>query len=195
MNQYRYLRGSRDSYEAIEFDITRRGQYITTCVVSVQLLLAGITAFPCGNGDDCKLTPQQRVEVLEFLQAERQKLRDRYPVKMLAAWRESGLNALEDYCAPGDVVDFTIVEELMNSVPPTTLSGSCAQCGEPFNFEKDEQGRCRDTYATFHRLDGGHWQFDGYCFKGENINRYTGKSSLERRLEEARKEAERHDGI
>ena len=30
MAQYTYLRGSRDSREAVTFDITRRGQYITT---------------------------------------------------------------------------------------------------------------------------------------------------------------------
>ena len=35
MTQYKYLRGSQDSREAVEFDITRRGQYITTCVVDV----------------------------------------------------------------------------------------------------------------------------------------------------------------
>lgn len=58
MTQYKYLRGSQDSREAVEFDITRRGQYITTCVVDVDLLLCGIKAFPCGNGDDVKLTPE-----------------------------------------------------------------------------------------------------------------------------------------
>ena len=29
MAEYKYLRGSRDSREAVEYDITRRGQYIT----------------------------------------------------------------------------------------------------------------------------------------------------------------------
>lgn len=32
MTQYKYLRGSQDSREAVEFDIAGRGQYITTCV-------------------------------------------------------------------------------------------------------------------------------------------------------------------
>lgn len=59
MTQYNYLRGSQSSRETIAFDITRRGQYITTCVVDVQLLLCGIKAFPCGNGDDVKLTARK----------------------------------------------------------------------------------------------------------------------------------------
>jgi len=190
MTQYKYLRGSRDSHESIEFDITRRGQYITTCVVNVQLLLAGITAFPCGNGDDCKLTSQQQVEVLEFLQAERQKLRDRYPVKTLAGWRESGLPTFDDYCSPGDVVDDELVEEMINCVPPVLMLSFCTQAGEAVSHERDERGAYRPTYTTFHRFVGGHWQYDGACFYKENINRYTGKSSLERRLDAARKEAE-----
>lgn len=57
--KYKYLRGSKDSREVFEFDISKRGQYITTCVVDVDLLLCGIKTFPCGNGDDFKLTGQQ----------------------------------------------------------------------------------------------------------------------------------------
>ena len=46
MAEYTYHRGSQNSREAVEFDITRRGQYITTCVVDVDLLICGIKAFP-----------------------------------------------------------------------------------------------------------------------------------------------------
>ena len=35
---YKYLRGSRDSREIVEFDISKRGQYITTCVVDLSLI-------------------------------------------------------------------------------------------------------------------------------------------------------------
>ena len=39
MTPYKYLRGSRDSREVVEYEISRRGHYITTCVVNVDLLL------------------------------------------------------------------------------------------------------------------------------------------------------------
>ena len=68
----KYYRGSKDSYEAVEGDITRRdGTYITTCVINVDLLLCGLTAFPCGNGEDYPLTPEQQLKVLEFIRRER----------------------------------------------------------------------------------------------------------------------------
>lgn len=46
MSQYVYYRGPQSSRETVTFDITRRGQYITTCVPDVQILLCGIKAFP-----------------------------------------------------------------------------------------------------------------------------------------------------
>ena len=36
----------------------------------------------------------------------------------------------------------------------------------------------------------GNRQFDGYCFYKENTNRYTRKSRLEERIDEARREVE-----
>ena len=50
MAQYRYFRGSKDSFEAVGFDVTKDGgsTYITTCVINVCLLLAGVTAFITG---------------------------------------------------------------------------------------------------------------------------------------------------
>lgn len=188
MTQYRYLRGSRDSREAVEFDITRRGQYITTCVVDVDLLICGIKAFPCGNGDDEKLTPEQQLEILETVQAERKRITDRYPVKTYEGWQESGLRTFEEYCFPGDTVDEAVVEHFINSVPPKLMRSTCTQAGEPFSHEGDERGGYRATYATFHRVDGG-WQFDGYCFYGENENRYHRPSRLEERIAEVRREA------
>lgn len=56
--------------------------------------------------------------------------------------------------------------------------------------EVDERGASRPTYITFHDLGGGYWQFDGYCFYKENTNRYTRKSRLEERIDEARREVE-----
>lgn len=192
MTQYRYLRGSQDSREAVEYDITRRGQYITTCVVDVELLICGIKAFPCGNGDDETLTPEQRLAILETVQAERKRITDRYPVKTLAGLRESGLRTFEEYCFPGDKVDDDMVQHFVDSVPPVLLLSFCTQAGEPFSHEEDERGAYRPTYTTFHDLGGGYWQFDGYCFYKENVNRYAHRTRLEERIEEARREVEAH---
>lgn len=98
MAQYRYFRGSKDSFEAVEFDVTKDGgsTYITTCVINVCLLLAGVTAFPCGNGDDIKLTSEQQLEVLEYLQAERKKITEGEAIKSLDGWHKSGLHSWEE---------------------------------------------------------------------------------------------------
>lgn len=192
MTQYKYLRGSQDSREAVEFDITRRGQYITTCVVDVDLLISGLKAFPCGNGDDVKLTAQQRLAILELVQAERKRITDSYPVKTCEGWQASGLSSFEDYCFPGDRVDDDMVQHFVDSVPPVLMLSFFTQGGEPYSNEVDERGASRPTYITFHDLGGGYWQFDGYCFYKENTNRYTRKSRLEERIDETQREVEAH---
>lgn len=181
MAQYHYLCGSRDSRETVTFDITRQGRYITTCVVDVDLLIGGMKAFPCGNGDDEKLSPQQQLDILELVWEERGKITGKYPVKTYKGWQESGLRTFEDYCFPGDVVDGEIVEHFVNSVPPVFMRSTCTQAGAPYSHEKDEQGVYRPTYATFHRItdNGSLWRFDGYCFCGRNENRRSSWSRLE----------------
>ena len=98
-------------------------------------------------------------------------------------------------CFPGDTVDEEMVEYFVNSVPPVLLRASCTQAGEPHSHEQDERGSHRPTYITFHDLGGGCWQFDGYCFEGENTNRIEKtyrQQRFEKRLAEARREAEQH---
>ena len=195
MSQYVYYCGSQSNREAVAYDITRRGQYITTCVVDVQLLLCGIRTFPCGNGDDVKLTAQQRLEILETVQAERKRITDSYSVKTYEGWQASGLPSFEDYCFPGDTVDGELVTHFVNDLPPALMRSTCTQAGGELSCEGDEHGGYKPTYITFHRInaDGGLWRFDGYCFCGENENRVTRKSRLEERIDEARREVEARD--
>ena len=82
------------------------------------------------------------------------------------------------------------VQHFVDSVPPVLMLSFCTQGGEPYSSEVDERGASRPTYITFHDLGGGYWQFDGYCFYKENTNRYTRKSRLEERIDEARREVE-----
>ena len=190
-NGLKYYRGGRDSYEAVEGDITRSsdGTYITTCVVNIYLLISGISSHPCGNGDDYTLTPEQQLKVLEFVQAKRKMLTDRDTVKTLDGWHESGLPTFEDYCFPGDTVDQAIVNHFVNSVPPLTLRSDCTQAGEAYDTQQDpDTGQWRSTYTTFSRLSSSSWRFEGYCFKGQTNNRVEQKTRLERRIEELRRE-------
>lgn len=195
MSRYRYLRGSRDSFEAIEFDLTKRGQYITTCVINTSLLIAGVKAFPCGNGDDISLAPEQRLEVLEYLQAERKKIAEGEEVKSLDDWHRSGL-AWNDYCKPGELVTEDIVDEFANSVPPTTFRSGYVQAGGAYSMEHDDNDIWRDTYTTFtyHGKDSAGrslWLHNGYCFKNGTDNRADTKTSLERQIEAVRGEIEK----
>ena len=191
--KYKYLRGSKDSREVFEFDISKRGQYITTCVVDVDLLLCGIKTFPCGNGDDFKLTGQQQLDILELVAAERRKITSGIEVKTMESWHGSGLN-FDDYCFPGDTVGEDVLDYFVNVVPPVTLRYDCVQAGEEHSSEPDDSGKYRATYTTFHRTGDGRCRFDGYCFKGENQNRVEktySQQRFEKRLAEAREEAER----
>ena len=175
----------------MEADITRRdGTYITTCVINADLLLCGLTAFPCGNGEDYPLTPEQQIKVLEFIRMERKRLTDREKIKTLYGWHMSGLPTFEDYCFPGDVVSQDIVDYFVNSVPPVLMRSNCTQAGEEYSVEKDENGEYRNTYTTFHKEPGGNWIFDGYCFFGSNENRGSRPSKLEMRILEAKRRSD-----
>lgn len=191
MKMYQYYRGSKDSREVVELRVDKRGKHITDCVVDVDLLLCGIKTFPCGNGEDLKLTAQQRVDILELVQAERKKITGGVEVKTMESWYGSGLN-FDDYCFPGDTVGEDVVDYFVNVVPPITLRSDCVQAGEEHSCERSDDGKYRATYTTFHRTGDGLCRFDGYCFKGENKNRVEKTYSQQRfdqRLAEARKEA------
>lgn len=79
----------------------------------------------------------------------------------------------------GTLVDADVVMDAMNALPPACMRSTCAQVGEPYSHETDpETGRWRATYATFRCVQGdfqnGVWEFCGYCFRGETINRKEG---------------------
>lgn len=188
--KYTYYRGGEHAREAVEFEIFDRGQYVTTCVVDVDMLIRGIKAAPCGNGDDYELNSEERLAILELIKEERKKLTS-VDIKTMDGWRNSGLPTFEDYAQPGDTVSQDVVDYFMNIVPPMLMKASCAQAGEAYSFERDDNGRYRNTYTTFHRIGKELWTFDGYCFKGENENREHYPSRLEKAIEEAREETEK----
>lgn len=183
--KFRYSQRSENASEAVEFDIRKpNGEYITTCVASAALLTAGIKSFPCGNGDDVKLTASQHLSLLEYLKEQRTKLRGTGP-KTRAGWHNTGLD-LEDYLLPGDAVDGDMVDYFRNILPPLRDWSSLMQSSEPYSDEKDERGRYCPTYITFDRGEIGGWRYAGLCYAGEARNRVAYKSSLDRQIEAAR---------
>lgn len=185
---FKYYKGGRNCYETVELEISNNGTYVTTCVVNVDLLICGVEVFPCGNGDDFKLNPEQQLKVLEFVQAERRKITEGKTIKTLDDWRKSGLRTWEDFCKPGELVTEDIVDEFVNSVPPVTLRNGIVQAGEAYSTQPDENGALKNTYITFTYLDKDSagrslWRFEGYCFVGQTNDRAQVKTSLERRLD------------
>lgn len=190
----KYYKGSVNSRESVEIDVLEEnGDYITTCVVDVGLLVCGISGFPCGNGNDIDFTPEQQLTILRFVQKERKRLTEGIYIKTMDGWHESGLPTFEDYFAPGDRVSEDIVDYFANSVPPVTLRSGFVQAGEAYSFEKDpETENFRSTYITFSRIKARHWRFEGYCFKDSNANRATCKKRLEERISEVEREVAAH---
>lgn len=143
LQNLKYYKESRAMQEAVEGEIHKHGQYYTTCVIGVYSLTSGIKAFPCGIGDDYELKGEELVQVLEFIQKQREAIASRYLVKTYEGWQESGLPTFEDYCKPGDTVDEAMVDYFMNCVPPVSMSSSCAQAGEAYNHVPDDKNRYR----------------------------------------------------
>lgn len=71
----------------------------------------------------------------------------------------------------GELVEFEIVEDLINCVPPTSLKQNCIQCGEPYDARYDENGNIRNTYTTFKKITPDIYEYCGNCFKGENVEK------------------------
>lgn len=184
---YRYYRGSQVSAESVEFDITsQNGNYKTTCSIIVDLLICGISTFPCADGDDEELTLTQQLDILKLVQEERGKIIHKAGPKSLEDWENSGLGTFEDYFIPGDTVTEDLVEYFVNIMPPTTMRTDLIQIGEPFSHELDDGGCYRPTYNTFCKRDGV-WWFVGWCFAQELTNRVTRASRLAERLNDIEK--------
>ena len=190
----RYTRGCRNNAESIEFDIFCDGIYETTCVINVRLLLSGIRSFPCGNGDDFKLSDFKMKEIFEFLKANRDAIKysENGKVKTLSDWWGSGLN-LDEFLYVGCEVDEALVDEQLNCVPPRSHKAGYIQVGEPYTDALDTRNnekRYRPTYTTFHKKtkDGRtFWIYAGHCFAGDDVNRVPEKDipgSMLRKLAE-----------
>lgn len=75
---------------------------------------------------------------------------------------------------PGQIVEESIYWQMVNCVPPRTLSRNYMQVGEPYGY--DFEKHC-DTYSTFVREDGA-WKFLGELPLGEGKPRLKDFSDL-----------------
>lgn len=191
--KYTYYKGTENSREVVEFETTAEPLYrATMCVVDIDLLLCGVASFPCGSGDDVKLTLEQQRDILLLVQEERGKLIHKAGPKSLADWQNSGLRTFEEYFIPGDTVTEDLVGYFINIMPPHSM-GSIVQAGEPFSHENDGKGNYRATYITFAKKDG-EWWFAGYCFSKETTNQISRRGRLAARIFDVQYliEAEKH---
>ncbi len=62
----------------------------------------------------------------------------------------------------GDYVEEEVADDILDALPPASMSSECLQLGEP---EDHINGKA--TYLTLSRVDSSTWQFRGYCFRGQ----------------------------
>ena len=77
-----------------------------------------------------------------------------------------GIGALEI----GDLVDASIVDQIINCLPPACMRSDCTQLGEPTDHRMDK-GQLKPVFATFRKVEDNIWEFCGSCFQGENAER------------------------
>ncbi|MCD7811287.1 MAG: hypothetical protein LUG91_05475 [Ruminococcus sp.] len=190
MNEYRYLKGSEEHRESVEFDLCgSENNTPTTCVIDVDLLLCGVEIAPCGNGDDIELTQKQIAEILQFVKVERERIITATTPKSYESWQESGIGQFEEYFRVGDEVTEELVDYFMNLLPPTFMNYGMLQVGEPYSSELDpDTNKWKYTYTTFAKSEGK-WKYVGECFYKQNINRIKYLDRLELALTEIKKEA------
>lgn len=193
MSDFIYYSQTSNRPETVEYTMCDdNGEYITTCVINVSLLEAGIRTFPCGNGDDFEFADNLLyLKLLNYINLKRKNLvyltLGVSPVKKLYHWKQCCLK-FEDYFTVGDLVGRDVVDELINSVPPVTFRSRCTQVGEVFSFAKDEKGVAKDVFITFAVFNDKWWKFKGYCFQGCTENQIQYKSKIQQLIEQIEKE-------
>ncbi len=181
---YTYQRASKDTREIVTAKVRQGVNVLTICAIDVDLLICGIRQFPCENGKEYYLDDKEYLEVLTFVQGRRNDLKKEERVKTLKGWNESGLGSFEEYFSPGDLVSEAVVTRFLNILPPTIYRSGYLQAGGAFSSVRDSEGKCRETYTTFHLIEEGIWMFDGYCFVDTTGNMVEQPDRLARKISE-----------
>lgn len=178
---YTYQRASKDTREIVTAKVSN---VLAICAIDVDLLICGIRQFPCENGKEYYLDDKEYLEALTFVQGRRNDLKKEERVKTLKGWNESGLGSFEEYFSPGDLVSEAVVTRFLNILPPTIYRSGYLQAGGAFSSVRDSEGKCRETYTTFHLIEEGIWMFDGYCFVDTTGNMVEQPDRLARKISE-----------
>lgn len=124
-----------------------------------------------------KLLAQRRNELWEmFLEHEEDIMRAAFPEKYTVNLSYDGKHVytIDDFpcCGKlhiGEYVDWCVVQDLMDVLPPAYYSSSLAQLGEPHDHIPMD-GKYYPTYATFRfvAIAGSDevWKYCGNCLKG-----------------------------
>ena len=183
----RYFKRNGETLEHIECDVvTPRGQ--TQALIGVEKLLCSARSFCCMNGCNYELSDTERLEALELVNTERNKVKCSGEIKTIDGWHSSGFGDFHDYFNIGDEVDQDVIDHFTDVLPPRSISAGYLQVGEPYSQEIDENGRYRATWATFLRKDG-RWYYVGECFSGETNSRVIPPTRAERMIGYLKREA------
>lgn len=77
-----------------------------------------------------------------------------------------------DALVPGDLIEEEVINELMDVVPPVSMSAGYLQVGEPY-ATKILDGVERNVYSTYRKVAEETWKYCGVCFCGEKTERGT----------------------
>ena len=98
--------------------------------------------------------------------------------KTLDEWKKSTDEIFADFCKPEDIVDQSIVNYFINSLPPICLGENFVQAGGVYvNTLDKEDNLFKPTYTTFEKEDGK-WVYKGNCFAGKNVDMTYADSNL-----------------
>ena len=76
---------------------------------------------------------------------------------------------IEALCV-GDYVESSIINDLLNCLPPACMRSDCSQLGEVVFHTEDKNGKHRPVYHTFAYVDEDTCKYIGCCFRGEYDN-------------------------
>lgn len=188
----KYVKGSEDMSEAVEFDVYRGGEYAATAFTDKYRLQARADEYTCKNGGYIVLEKQEMLEIAEFMKGRRDAISKADKIKSMDSWWKSGLGMWEEYARVGDLVGADVVEYFAICVPPLVLKEGFLQCGEVADYEYDEEGKWHGTYITFvydHIENSrGVWKYCGECFQGETEDKGKDKTQLDWVIEDYRLE-------
>jgi hypothetical protein len=178
VTEKKYIRGEgSDKEERVAVDFMVKDG-IERFEVSALLLRLGTPCHMTERGFTIELPDDVRLELLRFVQENREMILAAHPVKTRAGWSESGIAVFREYCKPGDTVDDAMVAYFRDSLLPATSHTGFLQAGDPVNSEADWFGQPRATYTTFCKEESS-WIYKGSCFLEEDINRETAPRTIE----------------